>query len=172
MLQRVYSEDFDEIYKIMEDSFPIDERRTYSEQKSLFAKDIYRMYCVRDDNGKIKAFISTYDFDEFVFVEHFAVGNAYRNQGLGARILSELAQLVSKRICLEVELPTSELPKRRIGFYSRCGFYLNHYDYIQPPISKGRKSIPLLIMTTLSQLSPNEFEHIKDTLYRCVYGIK
>ena len=35
MLQKLLEEDFDKVYRIMEESFPIDERRTYEEQKAL-----------------------------------------------------------------------------------------------------------------------------------------
>ena len=52
------------------------------------------------------------------------------------------------RICLEVELPETEMAARRIGFYERNGFYYNDYFYMQPPIAEGRNAIPLRLMTT------------------------
>ena len=52
--------------------------------------------------------------------------------------LQELMTQQSKRICLEVELPETELAIRRIRFYERNGLYLNSYDYI---ITECRKQI-------------------------------
>ena len=39
---------FDEIYEIMEQSFPEDERRTYEEQKGLLENPLYHIYVLQD----------------------------------------------------------------------------------------------------------------------------
>ena len=64
------------------------------------------------------------------------------------------------------------MKKRRIGFYERNGFFLNEYPYVQPPISQGRKPVPLMIMTSGAAISEKEFEEIRNTLYKEVYKIK
>ena len=40
---------------------------------------------------------------------------------------------------------------------------------MQPPISKGRQPIPLLIMTSGDIISEARFEEMKKTVYREVY---
>ena len=67
------------------------------------------------------------------------------------------------------ELPENELARRRIGFYSRNGFKLNNYPYIQPPMSAGKNPVPLLIMTTGGVLAESEFINMRDILYKNVY---
>lgn len=146
MLKKMQIQNFDKVYSIMEEAFPIDERRTYEEQKALLSRGEYSIYILPNtDSDEIKAFITVYRFPEFAYVEHFAIDGKFRNQGLGSLILKELSDLLQCNICLEVELPETETAKRRIEFYKRNGFYLNEFAYLQPPISIGKKAIPLLL---------------------------
>ena len=163
--------DFDQIFALMEQSFPVDERRPFAEQRALLQNPDFRIYGLRDGQTVI-AFAAVYQFDTFTFVEHLAVAPSHRNQGLGALILQELSKISTARICLEVEPPETEMAKRRIGFYQRNGFCLCLCPYVQPPISKGRAPVPLQIMSTGGALSEQEFEMIQKTLYNKVYGVK
>lgn len=172
-LETLQVKDFDKVYSIMEESFPIDERRTYEEQKALLDNELYNIYVLYDnENDNIKAFIAIWSFDDFAFVEHLAVSSLYRNGGIGALILQEVKKLLSSMICLEVELPEEEMARRRIGFYERNGFYYNDYEYMQPAISKDRNEIPLRIMTTGGKVIEDRFNEIKSILYKNVYGVE
>ncbi len=170
MLKQANLTDFDEIYTIMEEAFPPDERRSYENQKSLMEKSCYSILTLKDDEGRIMAFIAVYDFEGILFAEHFAVSREFRNAGLGSRIITELRARSQKRICLEVEPPVTDITKRRVGFYERSGFVLNPYNYIQPSMGEGKSPIPLMLMTTWGILTETEFEQVKTLLYREVYG--
>lgn len=169
MITKLDISEFDEMFSIMKTSFPLDEYRPYDEQKALFENEYYSVFVKKDE--KIKGFIAVWDFPEILFVEHFAVNPNYRNQGIGAKILKEVTRLFDKPVCLEVEPPENETTKRRIGFYERNGFYLNDYPYIQPPISKGKNPVPLMIMSSGKELSQTEFHIIKERLYHSVYKV-
>lgn len=172
MLERMELPKFEQVFSIMEKSFPLDEYRPYEEQKSLLEESGYRIYILPDSkNGDIKAFICVWQFADFAYVEHFAVAPEYRSQGLGALILDEIKRITACQICLEVEPPKEDTAKRRIGFYKRNGFFLNEYPYIQPPMSKGRNPLPLMIMTSESPIAEDRFEKIKTVLYRNVYKV-
>lgn len=161
---------FDAVFDIMEKSFPDDEHRNYEGQKALFLNPEYGIYVVDGDKDEdIKAFITVWDFDKFVYLEHFAVNPMYRNGGIGAQVLDSIHRLMDKQICLEVELPENELAKRRIGFYKRNGFILNEYDYIQPPMEEGKNPVPLLIMTSKESIDEEQFKLIRSVLYDKVY---
>lgn len=173
MLQQLTGENFDRIYEILEASFPLDEYRTYEAQKELFGQKEYRIYGLVDEiGGELQAILSVWELDDLVFIEHFAVSPRYRNQGMGEKILQEILERFSGLICLEVELAENELAKRRIGFYQRNGFFFNDYPYMQPPICKGRKAIPLRIMSRGGTVSEKEFGRIRDQLYEKVYHKK
>lgn len=169
MLELLKKSEFEKIYSIMEQSFPKTERRTYEGQKALLAENDYKLYGVRNGES-VSAFFAVWDFDEILFIEHFAVSPDCRNLGLGSSMLGELCGIYGdKSVCLEVEPPENETARRRIGFYERNGFVLNRYDYIQPSMAQGQPSIPLLIMTNPKAVTPDEFENIKALLYKRVY---
>lgn len=164
---------FDEIYEIMEQSFPDDERRTYEEQKRLLENPLYHIYVLQDmEESSIQAFAAVWIFDSMLFLEHFAVHSRYRNLGLGARMLHEIVTKLGKMVVLEVEPPETELAARRIDFYRRNGFFFHTYPYIQPAMSDGRKEIPLFLMTSERAISEEEFYEIRDLLYEQVYHVK
>ncbi len=172
MLRQLQAEEFDNAYEIMRDSFPPNEIRSREHQRALLLKSGYKIYVLKDESAQtIKAFLATYDFDEFLFVEHFAVSKEYRNQGIGSTMLTELQKTTDKPICLEVEEPNTELSVRRIEFYKRNGFFLNEHTYIQPAIEEGKEPIPLKIMSTNKLLDVKQFTKIKKTLYKEVYGV-
>ena len=163
MLQRINETNFPEIYRIMQASFSDDEYRPYDEQLALFEEPEYRIYYMP------AGFLAVWEFESFIYIEHFAVDPALRNSGTGSAMLKELVKQYQKLICLEVELPEDELTRRRIGFYERNGFVFNEYPYIQPPISKGKSPVPLRIMTYKSEITREEFQKMKEILYRRVY---
>ncbi len=164
--------DFDLVYTLMEKSFPEDERRTYNEQKELLSNPVYKIYVSRESTAnQIQAFAAVWEFDEFIFIEHIAVNPDYRNGGIGSKFLNSILAMTDKMICLEVELPSNEIAARRIGFYERNNFFLNEFQYIQPPISKGRKEIPLYVMTSGRSVTKEEFESIKKVLFEKVYCV-
>lgn len=171
MLEKLELCDFDKMFSIIKQSFPPDEYRPYAEQKELFLNEYYSVYALKD-REELKAFISVWDFKEFSYAEHFAVNAKFRNCGIGSLVLKKLSEILKNSLCLEVEPPQTELAKRRIEFYKRNGFYFNDYAYIQPPISKGKKAIPLCIMTTPCAISQEKFEQIKSTLYKKVYKVE
>ena len=164
------TEEFDKIFSILENSFPSDEYRTYEGQQALWNHPRYSVYVIPDDESDcIKAFITVWKFEDFAFIEHFAVNPFYRNQGLGSLILHEILNLLPCQICLEVELPETDFAKRRIGFYERNGFFINHYPYAQPPYTREKQPVPLLMMTSGNCVSKDRFDSIKETIFKEVY---
>lgn len=51
MLEELKKEDFDEVYAIMESSFPESEIRTKEGQRKLLDLDAYRLYGLRGEGG-------------------------------------------------------------------------------------------------------------------------
>ena len=172
MLQKMDNADFDKVFALMEESFPSDEYRNYIGQKKLLDNPLYEIFVVKNsETADIEAIAAIWDFGENAYIEHLAVSPKLRCGGMGSKILGELAQNISKPLCLEVELPECDIAKRRIGFYERCGYYLNDYPYMQPSLSEGKKSIPLMIMTYGGKIGRDEFENLKNLLYKEVYKV-
>lgn len=179
MLYEAGREEFDEIFRIMKDSFPEDERRPYAEQKAVLDNKGYRLYtCKENKSADIEGFIGLWEFCHLIFIEHIAVDGMHRGKGIGSEMLKEIIGKCEKPqnsrtytgIVLEVELPQNPIAVSRIRFYERHGFFLNEYDYVQPPMCKGMDPLPLYIMSYGRELTEEEFHIIKDLLYKKVYN--
>ena len=155
----------------MKESFPKSEIRSYLGQKKLLKDNRYKIYC-EYKNDEIIAFLCVWDLEGVYFLEHFAVSKEYRNRGIGSNLIKKVCESLQGRIFLEVELPESDLQKRRIEFYKRCGFFYNAYEYFQPSFGKDLPAIPLKIMTYCKQINFEEFLEIKKKVYKEVYGQK
>ena len=159
MLKKMEIKEFDQVYTLMEESFPKDEYRDYQKQKELFQNPEYQILIEKDPElREIKAF--------------FAVNPVLRNGGVGSRMLKALTEDAEKMIILEVEPPTEEIAVRRVRFYERNGFFFNDYPYIQPSMGEGRKETPLFLMSTERKIDEEEYRMIRNTLYTKVYGKK
>lgn len=164
--------EFDRVFSLLEQSFPTDEYRGYTGQRSLLSEPAYTIYvCPDESDADIRGFVTVWQFDDFAFVEHLAVDPSCRGLGLGSVILHELADLLACQIVLEVEPPDTEIAARRIEFYRRNGFYTNDYPYIQPAYSAERHALPLILMTSAEPISQTRFESVRDALYRTVYHV-
>ena len=166
MIEKLENKEFDTVYALMEQSFPLEEYRPYAAQKALLRDPAYSIYVAKEE-GRILGFAAVWQLENRLFLEHLAVDPQLRNRGIGGQLLRHFAK---KHCCLEVEPPETDLSRRRIGFYQRNGFCLNDYPYLQPSLGEGRNAIPLYIMTSGSTISQEEFAQVKKLLYRRVYG--
>ncbi|WP_339244979.1 GNAT family N-acetyltransferase [Paenibacillus sp. FSL F4-0243] len=162
---------FDEIFAIMEASFPTSEIRTYEGQQELLDVSHYRLITEGNAEGKIIAFIACWEFPGFRFVEHIAVDPSIRGGGIGKKLMEEYIRQSGKPVLLEVEPPLGEMEQRRIGFYERLGFHLNPYAYVQPPLREGNADLPLQIMTYPNPVDVEEFNLYREILYTEVYKV-
>ncbi len=163
------TEEFDQIFAILEENFPRDEHRGKTAQRAILSDPRYRIY-VEGKVGEIQGFIGVWQLTGVTFIEHFAVAAPFRNKGLGAKMLHELCAFVAAPLCLEVELPDTALARRRISFYERNGFFYNDYPYAQPAFSPDRAAVPLRLMTS-SPLTAAEFKALKTVIYQEIYQV-
>lgn len=160
--------DYESVYKILRSSLPDIEMRNYESQKKLLEEECYCLSVYRQDND-IKAFIASWEFEDFSFIEHFAVDACLRGKGIGGLMLKEYLDKHNKKVILEVELPENKTAIKRIEFYKRYGFNVNTYKYEQPPMQEKFKELPLLIMSFPDKLNVKEFENVKKILFEMVY---
>ncbi|MBQ3390603.1 MAG: GNAT family N-acetyltransferase [Firmicutes bacterium] len=167
-LIRITEDLFPEIYPVMEESFPENERRGYEEQKALVRNPDYVMLGLREEEG-FTGFIAGWDLGDFVYGEHLAVTASRRNGGLGDRMLKAFLERFGKPFFIEVEPPEDELTRRRIGFYERNGFVLNDYDYVQPSLGEGKDPVPLRIMTWPRGMEKEELAEMEQRIRRKLF---
>ncbi|MDD4692085.1 MAG: GNAT family N-acetyltransferase [Eubacterium aggregans] len=172
MLKTIGPEDFDAVYAIMEEAFPVSERRPYHGQRKLLEEEAYTLYGY-EKGGELAAFMALWELEPFIFTEHFAVSPAFRNQGMGETILGETFKVLHKPLILEVEEPeVSEMARRRVGFYERNGFHLTEVAYDQPVLTPGGEIVPLRVMSWPEPLSVADFQAARKEFFQRVYGQK
>ncbi len=163
--------DFNQIFDLMVQSFPIVEYRTFEDQKQLLENQNYHIQTLLDKNQKLIGFMAFWTLKSFVYLEHFAVDKKYRGHGIGSTMLKNFLKSQNQNTILEVEPAETLIQKKRIKFYERHGFKLNTYEYLQPPLRKNCAYYPLKLMSYNQTLSLDDFKKIKNTLYQNVYKI-
>lgn len=161
---------FKKVEQLLVDSFPVDERRDMLDFERIARENPRFSLLGALEGNNVKGFITTWDFDSFCYVEHFAVDSSVRNQGIGSRLLDHFVAQAAKPVILEVELPADLPACRRIAFYKRHQFVLwEDVDYVQPPYSPSRQALPMRLMTRGFDTAA-AVEQAASELKRVVYG--
>ena len=168
MLEKLQRADFDIFYKLLAESFPPSEIRSYEGQKNLLELDEYEIYVLKKDD-ELLAFFAEWANEDFRFVEHLAVNPSYRSQGLGSKTLKAYHEQDDRPVILEVETPKDEVSKKRIKFYEKNGYYLSNFQYMQPIINKGYDTVELVLMTYPKLLDSETLKQVKAWLNKTVY---
>lgn len=157
-----------EVYKT---SFPESERRPFDLMLQLYIESTSFVIQVVKRDSVLVGLLTYWNFKDFIFAEHFAIISRVRNGGIGKDVMDLFIQNTDKPIVLEVELPTTILAERRIGFYQRIGFKLwENIQYQQPAYREGRPPIPMKLMTYRDLDLDKEVGEIKEIIYREVYN--
>ena len=156
--------------RLITQSFPIDEYRDLHELRRISENNPNFYNNVVYDGDRLVGIITYWDLGKFYYVEHFAVDPEMRNGGYGMSIMATLLSTMQLPVVLEVERPTEEMAKRRIGFYQRCGFTLWNQDYVQPPYRAGGNPVDLLLMVHGALDEIQDFDHIKKKIHKEVYN--
>lgn len=161
----------DRVRLTYEGSFPPEERREFRLVRELLRDDPRFTLTVFNRAGDYVGFLTTWRFDGFTYAEHFAIEPAVRGGGIGARVLRSFLEGLASPLVLEVELPTDDLSRRRIGFYERLGFRLDSHRYFQPPYHPGDAPLEMRLMSYGAMELDRRFDGVRETLHREVYGV-
>lgn len=158
---------------LFEDAFPEEERPPFS---TLKRRDNAKFHFFVASNGEGEeqgepiGILSYWTFEDFVYVEHFAIDEDLRDQGLGKVVFLNFLSQQTQQVVFEVELPHDEISEHRIEFYASMGLYQNAQAYEQPSYHADDTRIPMLIMSKY-ELDDDEFEEIRRVIYKEVYGV-
>ena len=180
---------WDSLVRVYLQSFPIDEQRPIESIVHLIEhEERYVAYAVVNDNendndaAKLQAksqepiamsqrplgLLTTWSFEEFIYIEHFAIAPTLRSQGYGTEALRTFIKEQRKPIILEAEPPTDDITRRRIRFYERSGLILYDFPYIQPAYTPKSNPVELRLMGTLNT-STTSLSLVSTTLHEVVY---
>lgn len=154
---------FSGCWKIYEESFPYEERRSRGDLIKALRDTRYRFMAFTDEgDGGLLGFFTYWIFREgYMYGEHFAVDPRRRSGGVGTAILEEI-KAEGLPVLLEIEVPHDELTLRRKLFYERNGFILNDFHHMQPPYHNDSDPVEMNIMTWPYIFSVEEYEAFRN----------
>lgn len=137
-------------------SFPIFEQRTERQQATAFGCGQYRLAGYEED-GSLVGFISYWEFEGYIYVEHFAIDTGLRGRGYGSALLDGFVGATPKIVLLEIDPVTDSVSAARLRFYRRCGFRENPYPHRHPAYRDGYEPHPLRVLTSQREISEREY---------------
>ena len=150
-------ERFGEFLRLYGSSFPIFEQRTESQQEYAFGCSQYHL-CEYLDGDIFVGFISYWEFDRQIYIEHLAVDTTLRGKGYGSRMLDSFVASTPKTVILEIDPIVDDISRARLRFYERCGFRQNGFRHRHPAYREGYQPHPLVVLSSGRQIPPDEYE--------------
>ncbi len=153
-------------------AFPETERRDFYLFCELLEKQpLFHLFVILKED-KYVGFITYWELEQFVYVEHFAIEAAFRSGGIGSIVMREMLKQVKSDVVLEVENPIDDLTQKRVRFYKALGFNLHEAGYQQPPYREGDTWCDMKLMSCGNMDMEQAYETVRDCIYTYVYGIK
>lgn len=152
------------------EAFPPTERRPLEAWRQLAdSESAFQIFEILSEE-RFVGFVSSWQMDHFVYLEHFAILPTERSHGLGSACIELLKEKFPRQpLVLEAEPPETLLAQRRIAFYERCGFSVSPRSYLQPPYRPGSPWFPLQLLCTDARFLEEQFEEVRNNIYRSVY---
>ena len=162
--------DFELTWQTYSSSFPVYEKRLLNSHKEALADSRFFANSVYD-KGKYIGFIFYWILDSYIFIEHFAIKENYRNMNYGSKIIGKLISENARfTLLLEIDPPEDEISRRRLSFYSRLGFKNNDQIIHRiPSFQKNLGSYNLNILSYGRTLSLDEYLLFYDSLMKSVF---
>ncbi len=155
---------FQSIYSV---SFPLHEQRSEEQQLMAF-KDSRYFLCGVSEDEKLIAFIAYWEFEDYIYIEHFAVHPERRGKNIGSKVLQVFAEKVKKTILLEIDPPVDSVSNKRLEFYRRLGYKANPYSHFHPPYIRGHKPHELMMLSLNREIDQAFYNRFYDDLVRVV----
>ena len=140
-------------------SFPFHEQREADSQANILHDQEYHFHVIYDKDIFV-GMLLYWETERFIYIEHFCILPEFRNMHYGQRILKLLEQQ-GKIVILEIDPPLDTISNRRKAFYERSGFVKNPYFHIHPPYHRGSPGHKLIIMSSPSEITPEEYVFFK-----------
>lgn len=159
------------LYEVFEtlytSSFPVFEQRTREQQEAAFSNVNYHLVGY-EENSAFIGFISYWEFDNYLYIEHFAINTHIRGKGYGSDLLRNFIQSTDKIVLLEIDPIIDSISEARLRFYKKCGFYENPYPHKHPSYRSEYHPHHLIVLTTQRPISEKEYQSFNLDLSKIV----
>ncbi|MBQ0016994.1 MAG: GNAT family N-acetyltransferase [Bacteroidales bacterium] len=154
--------------ELFESAFPEEERPPFEVVLNRNQSHFHFFVATQSDDRDPIGILSYWDFGELAYVEHFAIDEDLRGEGLGKAVfLNFLSQCEGQVVC-EVELVHDEMSERRVEFYKSMGMISNSQQYFQPSYTGATNPVEMQIMSKYP-LDDDDFSALKQLLYEKIY---
>ncbi|MGL5893604.1 MAG: GNAT family N-acetyltransferase [Bacteroidales bacterium] len=137
-------------------SFPIFEQRTNEQQRAAFESEYYNL-SIYSEEGVFVGFISYWQFEDYRYIEHFAIDDQLRGKGYGTKLLKSFVASDSRQVILEIDPIVDNLSAARLRFYESCGFCINSYQHTHPPYREGYDPHSLVILSSFEMVCKDRY---------------
>ncbi len=161
--------DIKETYIFLQKTFDPSELREYGWMKDIYEQKKFKIYGYLEDE-QLLGVITLWEFDDYNYIEHFAVDERRRGQGIGSQMIENMKLLSDKPLVLEVEEIVDDITQNRVHFYEKHEFFLSSYHFIQPPLRDNVKDVPLIYMSYPILLDNDIYHKIFIELKNKVYS--
>lgn len=148
-------------------AFPKFEQRTFEHKAKGLTADSHFLYVYQEGETFI-GFVIYWSFDDYIYIEHYAISDAVRGKGYGSRLLTELVAKTEKTVILEIDPVVDEVSTKRLRFYRGLGFIENDYDHVHPPYRPEFNGHALKVLSHGRTLSPEEYQRFCQDLSHVV----
>lgn len=132
-------------FKLYELSFPTYERRRFEEHLLVLENEHFHCEVMLEEETFI-GILFYWLWDEWCFVEHFAIDDSLRGKQYGTRCLEAFLEH-HPQVILEIEPPIEPIAIKRQRFYEKIGFKINDFEYMHPSFSKIKQPHELKLMS-------------------------
>ncbi len=148
-------------------AFTSDERRDVNDLIALletqdFSLQMIQMY------DKPAGLINLWKFPHFLFIEHIAITEQFRNRKIGETAITLIAESQDLPIVLETQYAAEDASESRVAFYQRLGFDIIDDNYEQPAYSSEKNSAKMLLLSNRA-IMPDPIEEIVQQIHKTVY---
>ncbi|OON97303.1 MAG: hypothetical protein ATN31_08425 [Candidatus Epulonipiscioides saccharophilum] len=149
-LKRIFNKNdlhYKNAYSLYLEAFPLEQTRNSTSQEFVLKDPNYHFNIILVDNS-FAGFLMCWHYDEYIYIEHFAIAKHLRGSGLGTQALS-LLKNYDKLLILEIDPPIDDYSISRQKFYERSGFILNmQFEHNPPAYRLEYKQQQLVIMAS------------------------
>lgn len=152
-----------DLAKLYDISFPLHERRTAEHQLTALKDERYHLLCFLDD-GVLVGLVGLWHFDDYRYIEHYAINAGLRGKGYGSLLLQELLECDERMIILEIDPVVDGISEKRLRFYKNLGFVENSYPHSHPAYQDGFPPHELVVLTSRRAVTPSQYQKFKRDL--------
>jgi ribosomal protein S18 acetylase RimI-like enzyme len=158
---------FAEIKLLYYRAFQPDERREAADLVAQMENKAFTLLMIMLYDKPV-GLVAIWQFSSFIFVEHMAVTEQFRNRKIGETVIKMIVDNQEQPVVLETAHATDNISSSRLAFYQRAGFDIIDENYEQPAYNSEKNAVKMLLLSN-RLIMPDPVEDIIQEIHRVVY---